>query len=113
MKNSKNKSNLTIKDSQRLVDRWINQYQEGYWPVHAQLARLVEEVGELAREINHRFGPKPKKSTEQPADLGGELGNVLFTILALANSLDEDLFDRLGQVLAKYNKRDAKSWRKK
>jgi NTP pyrophosphatase (non-canonical NTP hydrolase) len=34
----------------KIVDKWINQFE--YWPPLSMLASLVEEVGELAREIN-------------------------------------------------------------
>ena len=38
----------------------------------------MEEVGELARLVNHRFGTKPKKPEEDDQDLAGELADVLF-----------------------------------
>ena len=31
----------------------------------AMMARLTEEMGELAREVNHYYGEKPKKTTEK------------------------------------------------
>ena len=37
----------------------------GYFSPLANLARLTEEVGELAREINHYYGEKQKKPTEE------------------------------------------------
>ncbi|MEM1767373.1 MAG: hypothetical protein QXD86_05460, partial [Candidatus Bathyarchaeia archaeon] len=43
---------MTIKQAQKIVDEWINQFEEGYWPPLSMLASLMEEVGELAREIN-------------------------------------------------------------
>ena len=49
---------------QKIVDNWVNQYTVGYWDPRDQTLRLVEEVGELAREINHEFGQKPRKKTE-------------------------------------------------
>ena len=52
---------MSFRDAQQAVDRWIGQFEEGYWPPLANLARLVEEVGELARLMNHRFGPNKKK----------------------------------------------------
>ena len=33
----------------------------GYFSPLANLARMTEEVGELAREINHHYGEKKKK----------------------------------------------------
>ena len=40
----------TIADLQQTIDAWIGQFEEGYWPPLANLARLTEEVGELARD---------------------------------------------------------------
>ncbi|MFA4818963.1 MAG: hypothetical protein WC621_03915 [Patescibacteria group bacterium] len=73
MKNSK-KLQLTIKLAQQTVDDWVKQYREGYWPPHVQLARLIEEIGELAREINHRYGPKKKKVNETETELAALTG---------------------------------------
>jgi NTP pyrophosphatase (non-canonical NTP hydrolase) len=52
---------MDLKEAQARVDAWISQFEEGYWPPLHNLARLVEEVGELARELNHRYGSKPKR----------------------------------------------------
>ena len=54
---------MDLKNAQKQVDDWISQYVEGYWKPHEIMVRLLEESGELAREVNHRFGPKKKKST--------------------------------------------------
>lgn len=51
---------MEIREMQQEVDRWISQFEEGYWHPLAMLARLTEEVGELAREVNHLYGQKPK-----------------------------------------------------
>ncbi|EFV73887.1 MazG nucleotide pyrophosphohydrolase [Bacillus sp. BT1B_CT2] len=51
----------TMKDIQREVDEYIGQFKEGYFSPLAMMARLTEELGELAREINHHYGEKPKK----------------------------------------------------
>jgi len=32
----------TLKEIQKIVDEWIGQFEEGYWPPLAQLAGLVE-----------------------------------------------------------------------
>ena len=62
-----------------------------YWPPLANLARLTEEVGELARAINAQCGPKPLKPGEPRPDTLAEMGDVLFTLAALANTLGLDL----------------------
>lgn len=48
------------------VDDYINQFKTGYFSPLGQMARLTEEVGELAREINHHHGEKLKKPVNQP-----------------------------------------------
>lgn len=96
--------------AQKAVDDWISRFDEGYWPPLANLARLVEEVGELARELNHRHGSKPKKKEEPDTDLALEIADVLFVLVALANEQGVDLEDAFGRVLAKYRTRDAERW---
>ncbi|HEX6938219.1 MAG TPA: nucleotide pyrophosphohydrolase [Longimicrobiales bacterium] len=104
---------LTLRDAQRAVDAWISQFEEGYWPPLSNLARLVEEVGELARELNHRYGHKPKKPEEPEQDLALELADILFVILTIANEQGIDLEHALGRVLEKYRVRDAERWTRK
>jgi NTP pyrophosphatase (non-canonical NTP hydrolase) len=101
---------VTLRDAQARVDAWISQFDEGYWPPLSNLARLTEEVGELAREMNHRFGHKPKKADEPEQDLAIELADVLFVLLVIANEQKIDLEEALERVLEKYRTRDAKRW---
>jgi len=74
------------------------------------LARLSEEVGELAREVNHRYGPKPKKPDEADNSIELELGDILFILACFANSLGIDLAEAHDKVLHKFNTRDAERW---
>jgi len=55
------------------------------------VARLSEETGEVAREINHLFGVKKKKEDEKKNSLGQELTDVIFTVVCMANSQNIDL----------------------
>ncbi len=73
----------------------------GYWPPLANLARLFEECGELARVINQTHGPKRVKPGERQAELEEELGDALYVLLGLANSLNVDANAALRQALAK------------
>lgn len=70
------------------------------------LARLVEETGELARLLNHLYGPKPKKPEEADQVLGEELADILFAVICLANDQEIDLSDAFEQMMAKYDRRD-------
>lgn len=101
---------MAFREAQASVDDWISQYKEGYFPPLTNLARLSEEVGELAREINHRFGEKPKRPDEAPGEVAGELADILFVVICLANSLGVDLDAAFAQVMQKVNTRDAGRW---
>lgn len=101
---------VTLRDAQRAVDEWIGRFAEGYWPPLSNLARLIEEVGELARELNHRYGHKTKKPDEPERDLALELADILFVLIAIANEQKIDLQAAFEQVLEKYRTRDADRW---
>jgi NTP pyrophosphatase (non-canonical NTP hydrolase) len=104
---------MELREAQGRVDAWISQFEEGYWPPLANLARLVEEVGELSRELNHRHGPKRKRAEEGEADLALEMADVLFVLLALANEQGVDLTEALEQVFVKLEARDSDRWIRK
>lgn len=95
-----------MQDMQQEVDKYIGQFKTGYFSPLAQMARLTEELGELAREINHHFGEKQKKDSELPKEVKEELGDLLFVVISLANSLDIDLSEAFEQVMNKFQNRD-------
>ncbi|MGR3764814.1 nucleotide pyrophosphohydrolase [Rossellomorea sp. NS-SX7] len=95
------------------VDQYISQFKEGYFSPLAMMARLTEEMGELAREINHYYGEKPKKHTEKEKTVEEELGDVLFVLICLANSLDISLEEAHNRVMHKFNTRDKDRWTRK
>lgn len=99
-----------LKKRQEEVHEWISGFREGYWKPLSMLARLTEEVGELARELNHTYGEKPKKRGEREGSIGEELADILFVTMALANSLDIDLDQEFDRTLEKYRTRDATRW---
>ena len=100
-------------NAQHRVDEWISQFEEGYWPPLANLARLMEEVGELARLVNHRFGTKPKRPDESEQEMAEELADVLFVILCMANEQGIDLDQAFDDVMEKYRTRDGDRWARK
>ncbi len=101
---------LTLAAMQQRVDAWISQFEEGYWPPLSNLARLIEEVGELARELNHHYGHKPKKADEPEGDIALEVADILFVLTCLCNSLHVDMSDAFERVLHKYTHRDGGRW---
>jgi NTP pyrophosphatase (non-canonical NTP hydrolase) len=100
----------TLKDLQVEVHTYISQFKEGYFSPLAMTARLTEELGELAREVNHYFGEKPKKTTEDTRTIEEELGDLLFVLVCFANSLNIDLEHAHNLVMNKFKTRDKDRW---
>ena len=101
---------MGLPEAQRRVDAWISQYEEGYFDPLTNLARLAEEVGELAREINHRFGQKTKKPEEPEGDLGMEMADILFVLICMANREGIDLQEAFDRMMEKVRSRDDARW---
>ncbi|MFH1895957.1 MAG: nucleotide pyrophosphohydrolase [bacterium] len=103
---------MPFSKAQVQVDSWVKNTGPGYWKPHEVLATLVEEVGELAREINHQFGPKKKKKSEPVNELSSEIADVFFVLICLANSLNIDIDDAFSKQMEKVSTRDKDRWRK-
>ena len=93
---------LQAEIQQLAVDHWNGEY----WPPLSNLARLTEELGEVARAVNQLHGHKRVKADELPSDLEEELGDVLFVLLVLAGSLEVDMQAAFDRTLAKVRRRD-------
>lgn len=104
---------MSFREAQQRIDNWVSQFEEGYFPPLANIARLAEEVGELAREVNHQFGPKKKKADEQPGSLATELADILFVLICIANSQRIDLDVAFAEMMDKVTSRDAGRWTRK
>lgn len=104
---------MSLREAQARVDAWVSQYEEGYFHPLTNLARLAEEVGELAREVNHRFGQKTKKPEEPEGDLGMEMADILFVLICMANREGIDLDDAFERMMGKVVARDEHRWTKK
>lgn len=102
----------SIQEYQQKINEWIASHG-GYWSPLAMLASITEELGELAREINHLEGYKPKKSSESSAKIGEELGDLVFSVICVANHYDINLDQELERVIKKYTLRDAERFKKK
>lgn len=76
---------------QKKVDEWFKKSGWSYWNPHEIMVRLMEETGELARLINHIYGPKKKKSDEATQEMEEEIGDIIYTLICLANSRGMDL----------------------
>lgn len=104
---------FTTKEMQKRVDDYISQFKEGYFSPLALMARLTEELGEMAREVNHHYGEKPKKETEQDKAIEDELGDIMFVLICFANSLGIDLSEAFNRSLSKIETRDNDRWTRK
>lgn len=74
-------------------------------PVQARLLDLSSEVGELSKEYlkSTNYGREP--FGEPPDGWEGELGDVFFSLVCLANSTGVDLEAALQRTLEKYEER--------
>jgi NTP pyrophosphatase (non-canonical NTP hydrolase) len=104
---------MPFRDAQTRVDAWISRFEEGYFDPLTNLARLAEEVGELAREVNHRFGRKTKKPEEPEGDMAMEMADILFVLICMANREGIDLDEAFGRMMAKVETRDENRWTRK
>ena len=94
-----------LSEIQTAVDTLVNQ-MGGYWPPLAMVAAITEELGEVAREVNSLEKIKPKKLSEKPGEITGELGDLLYALICLANHYHVDLTHAIYQVMEKYKARD-------
>lgn len=105
--------NSSLSNVQKQIDDILQQYEKPYWEPLSNVARLAEEVGEVARIINHQYGDKPKKHTEAADDLEDELADVLWTVICLANSQGIDLDKGIQRAIDKLVVRDKDRFKKK
>lgn len=96
----------TLSELQKKVDKWIEEYGGGYWDPLSMFAALMEEAGELAREINYQQGYKPKKSKDTKHNIKEEIGDLLFALICIANYFKIDLESELKKTLSKFTERD-------
>ncbi len=98
---------------QNKIDTWAQRLEKPYWEPLSQYARVVEEVGEVGRLLNHLYGDKPKKQEEARQELGEEIADVLFALICIANRHDIDLDAEMEKVLAKCYDRDGERFKKR
>lgn len=100
---------MELKTLQRDVDAWIEAHG-GYWDRFQILARLTEELGEVAAALQREAGLRPRPVE---TDLEDEVGDLLFTVAVLANAAGIDLERAVARVMEKYRVRDAEAWRRR
>lgn len=85
--------NKNLDEIQKDVDLWARRFEKPYFSPLSMIATICEETGEVARVINCLYGNKNTKNGENLKNLEEELGDLMFTIICMANahniSLDE------------------------
>jgi NTP pyrophosphatase (non-canonical NTP hydrolase) len=101
-----NAPDVTLRQAQREVHEWITTVGVRYFNELTNLAILTEEVGELARLIARRYGEQSEKPSDAGRNLGDEMADVLWVLIALANQTGVDLTQALADNVAKKTARD-------
>lgn len=97
---------ITLREAQEQVDRWINTLGIRYFNELTNMAILTEEVGEVARIIARRYGEQSEKESDKGKDLADEMADVLWVLLCLANQTGVDLTTAFHKNIKKKTVRD-------
>jgi NTP pyrophosphatase (non-canonical NTP hydrolase) len=108
---SSNSKEISIREAQQLVDRWIVDKGVRYFSELTNMAILTEEVGEVARLMSRLYGEQSFKKSDEGKELADELADVFWVILCIANQTGVDLTEALIKNMAKKNSRDARRHR--
>jgi len=98
---------MIFQEAQNQVDQWIKKYGVRYFNELTNMAILTEEVGEVARIMARRYGEQSEKESDKDKDLGEELADVLFVLIAIANQTGIDLQNAWDKNMEKKTKRDS------
>jgi NTP pyrophosphatase (non-canonical NTP hydrolase) len=92
-----------MKEIQQKIKDFCNEHKMES-PIEYRALDTMSELGELAKEMlkMSNYGRKPVEYSEE---LKLELGDVLFSLMTIANTLNIDLDDALRKVLDKYERR--------
>ena len=104
---------MSFEQYQRQVNEWTSQFTPQYWEPHHILGQMQEELGEIARILNRVYGPQPPKEGEQLRDLGGELCDLVFAIVCMANREGIDLDEAWRHSMDKKTGRDKDRFERK
>jgi len=97
---------ISIKQAQEMVDKWIKTYGVRYFNELTNMAILTEEVGEVARIMARKYGEQSFKESDKQKDLGDEMADVLWVLLCLANQTGIDMTEAFRKNIEKKTNRD-------
>ncbi len=104
---------MELQAIQQKVDNWISR-NGGYWSPLSMLAAIIEELGEVAREINATEGQKVKRETlRNPPKIKEELADLFFAVICMNNYYQIDMEKALLAIISKYEQRDVNRFTKK
>ena len=92
-----------MKEIQEKIKEFCKKHDLESSPEYRVLDTMAE-LGEVAKEVlkMSNYGKKPPEHREE---LKSELGDLLYSLITIANSLNIDLTEALDLVLEKYKKR--------
>jgi NTP pyrophosphatase (non-canonical NTP hydrolase) len=95
-----------MKELQDKINKFCKEYNLES-PAEHRVLDTMSELGEVAKEILKMsdYGRKPIKYREE---IKSELGDLLYSVITIANSFDVDLEEVLNITLEKYKKRLSK-----
>lgn len=99
-------TDITLRQMQRTVDRWITTVGQRYFSPLTNMAVLAEETGEVARIMARRYGDQSFKPGDSD-DLADELADLLWVAIAIANQTGVDLTDAFAANIEKKTRRDS------
>ncbi len=99
-------SDLSLRQYQALIDRWVKTTGVRYFSELTNLGILTEEVGEVARIMTRVYGDQSFKRKTSAPSLADELADVLFVVGCIANQTGIDLTAAVQANLEKKTRRD-------
>lgn len=97
--------NISLREAQDTVDRWITTIGHGYFSPLTNMVVLTEETGEVARIMARRYGDQKAKKGDTD-NLADELADVLWVTMAIANQTGVDLTEAFCRNIEKKTCRD-------
>lgn len=98
----------TLEQYQKEVAELVKQFNFN-WSTYIQYVHLVEEVGELGEALTVKEGDRQvgsgKKAQADHGNIEEELGDVLFTLIELANKYNVSLPKVMEDAFQRYQKK--------
>jgi NTP pyrophosphatase (non-canonical NTP hydrolase) len=94
---------MTIQELQKKIKQFSKENNLDSSPEY-KILDTVSELGEVAKEIL-KMTNYGKNKAEFRDEIKSELGDLLYSVTTIANSLDVNLEEAVKSVLAKYEKR--------